>query len=85
MLILYILVGVVLLLFLSDWLHRARVRNARSSGLYPLEGTGTDADIERLILSRNKLLAIKLYRELYGGDLKSAKEAVEEITQRIAR
>ena len=79
------------LLAVWDW-HRAKIlaRNvpssrpsARESGLYPPPGKGTDADVERLIRHRRKMMAIKLYREIHSVDLKQAKEAVDELAQRV--
>src|SRR5829696_841816 len=37
------------------------------------------AEVARLAQSGNKIAAIKLYRETFGGGLKEAKEAVEKI------
>jgi hypothetical protein len=50
---------------------------ARAGGLYPPAGQGSDADILTLLGRGEKLLAIRLYRQLHGGGLKEAKEAVE--------
>lgn len=47
---------------------------------YPASGEGTDEDVERFIRLRRKMTAIKLYREIHNVDLKTAKEAVEEMT-----
>jgi hypothetical protein len=76
-----ILAGLSLLAWsLSAWAGR-RARRARESGLYPPPGSGTDADVGRLLDAGEKTLAIKLYRELYRVDLKSAKAAVEELAR----
>jgi ribosomal protein L7/L12 len=50
---------------------------------YPAPGEGTDEDVERFIRLRRKMTAIKLYREIHGVDLKTAKEAVEEMTKKM--
>lgn len=42
-----------------------------------------DADIEAAIRAKNKIEAIKLYRQRTGAGLKEAKQAVEAIAQRI--
>ncbi|HYN80491.1 MAG TPA: hypothetical protein VES88_03245 [Gemmatimonadaceae bacterium] len=42
-----------------------------------------DAEIEAAIRSGRKIDAIRLYRETYGTDLKSAKEAVEALQSRL--
>jgi ribosomal protein L7/L12 len=49
---------------------------------YPLPGEGTDADVERFIDLGRKMTAIKLYREIHGVDLKTAKDAVEELSKK---
>jgi ribosomal protein L7/L12 len=41
------------------------------------EANPADAEIESALRAGHKIEAIKLYREAYGTDLKSAKEAVE--------
>lgn len=52
---------------------------ARSNGLYPPAGSGSDADVATLLAHGEKILAIRLYRELHGGGLKEAKQAVENL------
>lgn len=59
--------------------QQARLRRARRDGLYPPPGGGSDAQVAELAARGEKILAIKLYRELHGGGLKEAKEAVEAI------
>jgi len=56
-----------------------RDKQARRDGFLPPIGSGTDADVERLLLRGKKLLAIRLYKEIHNTDLKAAKEAVEAI------
>ncbi len=48
----------------------------------PAPGEATDADIERFLAMGRKMTAIKLYREIHGVDLKTAKEAVEAMAKR---
>lgn len=50
---------------------------------YPAPGQGTDEDVERFVRLRRKMTAIKLYREIHGVDLKTAKDAVEEMAKRM--
>ena len=52
---------------------------ARASGRYPPAGMGGDADVAALMKRGEKLLAIRLYRELHGCGLKEAKEGVEAL------
>lgn len=71
--------GLLLLaLGIPAWV-RARRRRARELAIYPRPGSGTDADVGRLLDAGEKTLAVRLYRELYRVDLKSAREAVEEL------
>ncbi len=74
---------IVVALFILDASNKSQRRRARESGLYPPTGKGTDADVERLIRHRRKMMAIKLYREIHSVDLKQAKEAVDELAQRV--
>lgn len=74
-----LILAAVILLALVLWARGGRERRARASGLYPRPGCGTDADVGRLLDAGEKGLAIKLYRELYRVDLKSAKAAVEAL------
>lgn len=54
-----------------------------SAGSESSEITAIDAEIEAAIRSGRKIEAIKMYRETYGTDLKSAKEAVEALQSRL--
>ncbi|MDC0358779.1 ribosomal protein L7/L12, partial [Oligoflexia bacterium] len=66
---------------LLDWFNRSKMNSARRSGKYPTEGKESDEDVLRLALDGQKIMAIKLYREIHGVGLKEAKEAVEGMTQ----
>ncbi|MCM2266101.1 MAG: DUF3592 domain-containing protein [Desulfuromonadales bacterium] len=61
--------------------QQARLRRARSDGLYPPAGSGSDAHVTALMARGEKSLAIRLYRELHGGGLKDARLAVEALPQ----
>jgi ribosomal protein L7/L12 len=78
--ILLVVVGIILVVILIDAANRARTRQLRESGVYPQPGQGTDGDVERLVMLAKKISAIKLYREINGVELKTAKEAVEKLT-----
>ena len=43
----------------------------------------SDPEIEAALISGHKIEAIKRYRELYGTDLKGAKDAVDAIEARL--
>ena len=77
--VLLVVVGIILVVILISATNRARARQLRESGVYPQPGQGTDADVERLVMLGEKISAIKLYREINGVDLKTAKEAVEKL------
>jgi len=61
--------------------NQKKVRHLRESGVYPPEGTETDADVDRLLLHGQKIAAIKVYRAVHRVGLKEAKEAVEKRQQ----
>jgi ribosomal protein L7/L12 len=42
-----------------------------------------DPEIEAAILAGRKIAAIKLYRKMYGADLKGAKDSVDAIEARL--
>ena len=82
MVILYAVVTVLVVALVVDAANRRRTRDLRQSGLLPPPGDGTDADVVRLVALGRKIDAIKLYREIRKTDLKTAKEAVEQISER---
>jgi hypothetical protein len=71
----------VFVILLGRSSHR-RLLRARRAGLYPAAGQGSDSDVERLLQLGEKILAIRLYRELHGSDLKTARRRVEELQQK---
>jgi len=52
---------------------------------YPTAGQGSDEDVERLLRAGEKLLAIRLYRELHGTDLKTSRLRVGEMAERLRK
>lgn len=81
---LLLIVGLFVIVFLVDRANWAKIRRLRESGVYPPAGQGTLADVERLIVLKKKIPAIKLYRVIYGVDLKAAREAVKKL-QKLLR
>lgn len=77
------LAALVGLLWFGSRRWRRREAGARRDGLLPPPGCGSDADIERLLGQGEKLLAVRLFRELHGTDLKTAKGAVEGLEKRL--
>jgi hypothetical protein len=67
--------------YVGNAFSRSRLRQLRQSGIYPPPGGGVDGDVRRLLSLGRKIDAIRLYREIHGGGLKSAKEAVERFAQ----
>ncbi len=82
MTILYIVVAAVAAALALSVLNRRRTDDLRQTGLYPPPGQGSDADVERLVALGRKIDAIKLYRQIHGTDLKSAKDAVDKIAEK---
>jgi len=80
--VLYIVVAVAAAALALNAMNRRRTDDLRQTGLYPPPGQGSDADVERLVALGRKIDAIKLYREIHGTDLKSAKDAVDKIAER---
>jgi len=76
-----VLGGLVLVPTLLLLRSRSSVVTARNRGLYPPAGSGSDVDVLSLMARGEKILAIRLYRELHGGGLKEAKEAVEAMAK----
>jgi hypothetical protein len=72
----------VTFVILLDCSSRRRMLRARRTGLYPASGQGSDDDVERLLRNGEKMLAIRLYRELYCADLMTARRRVEELQQK---
>lgn len=75
--------GVAVTASLLGWRAGRRLSRARRAGIYPAPGRGKDEDVERLLRHGEKMLAIRLYRELHGTDLKVSRLRVEEISSRL--
>jgi len=73
---LFVALAVIFTLLLC---RRSTLAEARRHGLCPPAGSASDADIADLVARGEKLLAIHLYRELHGGGLKAARQAVEAL------
>ena len=58
-------------------------KQARRSGLYPTKGKATLFDVRRLLLKKEKNMAIHLYANLFKTNFKDAKKAVEELEKSI--
>ena len=69
--------------FALDWWTGRRLSSARRAGIYPGPGRGNKEDLERLARNGEKMLAIRLYRELYGTDMKTSRLRIEEMMARL--
>ena len=52
--------------------------------LRPIE-TSRNEPVRQAVLAGNKILAIKIYREIYGVGLKQAKDAIDTIEREMRR
>jgi ribosomal protein L7/L12 len=82
MMVLYIVVAAVAAALVLNALNRRRTDDLRQTSLHPPPGQGSDADVERLVALGRKIDAIKLYREIHRSDLKTAKDAVDEMAEK---
>jgi len=85
MIILYVVVALAAAALALNALNRRKTDDLRQTGLYPPPGRGSAADVERLVALGRKIDAIKLYREIHRTDLKTAKDAVDEIAAKRGR
>jgi len=83
--VIYAVVIIVVGALLIDYFNRRRIDTLKHRGLYPLEGEETDSDVERLIQMNRKIEAIKVYRKLHQVDLKTAKDAVDKLSEQTGR
>ena len=51
----------------------------RRSGVLPMPGRATMADVERLVRSGQRILAIRCYREIHHVGLAEAKKAIDDL------
>ena len=84
MMVLYIVVAFAAVALALNAMSRRRTDDLRQTGVLPPPGQGSDADVERLVTLRRKIDAIKLYREIHGTGLKTAKDAVDKIAEKPA-
>lgn len=84
MALLYIAVGgFVLVLAAQIWVW-LRDRALRQKGILPPKGQATMAHVEQLLEKRERILAIRVYREVHKVGLKQAKSAVEDLAEKYA-
>jgi len=67
---------------LSALSSRQQIARARERGLWPaMSQIPTDEDVKRLAKAGEKILAIKLCRQIHGMGLAEAKAAVEKLAE----
>jgi ribosomal protein L7/L12 len=67
-------------LFIAFAQKRQKAEHIRLQGLLPSPGQiPTDGDVKRLAQAGEKITAIKIYRQIHGGGLKEAKDAVDKL------
>jgi ribosomal protein L7/L12 len=75
----------VIVAALSALSSRQQIARARDRGLWPAIGQiPTDEDVKRLAKAGEKILAIKLCRQIHGMGLADAKAAVEKMAEHSA-
>ena len=77
---------IILSLCFAIFFYGHCIRNlnqARRSGLYPDKGKATMFDVRRLILKKEKYLAVRLYGEIFRTNYWEAQKAVEELERSI--
>lgn len=73
---------IVITLFLAFIVLRS-VRKPEYTSVLPDRAQLTEDDIRKALLAGNKIEAIKVHRAIHSTDLKSAKDAVEEIERQM--
>ena len=78
---LLIVVSVAVILWaIASLYSRQAVQRARNRGLWPQPGQiPTVEDVKRLAKAGEKILAIKMYRQVHNVGFKEAKDAVEKL------
>jgi len=79
-----LIVLVVVGMSFGMWKGGKKAADLKARGIYPETGSGSDADVRRLLESGEKIMAIRCYRELHHVGLREAKEAVELMEQQGA-
>ena len=82
MTLLYIFLTTAILVGMAVLFNEARIAIERRGGTVPRKGKATIDDVLRFARAGRSSLAVRLYREISGGDTKSAKRAVQELMRR---
>ena len=79
MTLLWVTIGVVGIIVAIFFFVYCRDAVYRRSGLLPAAGQATMADVERLVRTGNRIVAIRCYREIHHVGLAEAKKAVDDL------
>lgn len=77
-----IVYGVIILSSVRSLYRQRQIRRARERGLWPPLGQiPTDADVARLAKAGEKILAVRMLRQLYNLDLDEATTVVDKLAE----
>lgn len=77
-----VIAAIVIIWAVATSASRQQIQRAKEKGMWPAEGQiPTDEDVKRLAKGGQKLLAIKLCRQIHGIGLAEAKAAVEKMAE----
>jgi hypothetical protein len=80
MTLIWLLAAGVVLIVLAHIVSLVKLTMLRRSGVYPLTGQATMADVVRLKAAGSEVLATRCYREIHRCGLRQAKEAVASLS-----
>jgi len=77
---LFLVIAIAILFVVGSHLYTSvTISKLRRSGVYPMAGQATMADVERLKTQGLPVWAVRCYREIHGCSLRQAKESVQNL------
>lgn len=77
---LFLVIAISILFAVGSHLYTTvTLSKLRQSGVYPMAGQATMADVERLKKQGLPVWAVRCYREIHGCSLRQAKESVQNL------
>jgi hypothetical protein len=76
----WVAVSALLLIIAVQVLNSLQLAMLRRSGRYPQRGKATMDDVERLLSTGSRTLAVRCYREIHLCSLRQASEAVAALS-----
>jgi hypothetical protein len=77
---LFLVIAIAILFVVGSHLYTTvALSKLRQSGVYPMAGQATMADVERLKKQGLPAWAVRCYREIHGCSLRQAKESVQNL------